>query len=236
MTATGSTATVPRVLLIEDEAGLRLTLSDRLASEGYVVESASDGETGLRQASSGAFDLIVLDVMLPRMNGFDVCREVRQRGVTTPILMLTARGQVVDKVVGLKLGADDYLTKPFEAIELMARMEALLRRRPSSGVPGGDSYRFGAVHFDFRRMEVTRAGQPVELSAREFKLLRHFIEHRGATLSRDALLAEVWGYDETPLTRTVDVHVAGLRQKIERNPKSPEFILTIHGLGYKFTG
>ena len=236
MTAIGAGQGVPRVLIVEDEAGLRLTLSDRLASEGYAVETASDGEAGLRSAASGAFDLILLDVMLPRMNGFDVCREVRQRGVTTPILMLTARGQVVDKVVGLKLGADDYLTKPFEAIELMARMEALLRRRPSSAGPGGDSYRFGDVHVDFRRMEVMRAGQPIDLSAREFKLLRHFIAHRGATLSRDELLAEVWGYDETPLTRTVDVHVAGLRQKIEANPKSPEYILTIHGLGYKFTG
>ena len=226
----------PRVLLVEDEAGLRLTLSDRLASEGYAVETATDGEAGLQQAASGAFDLIVLDVMLPRLTGFDVCREVRQRGVTTPILMLTARGQVVDKVVGLKLGADDYLTKPFETIELMARLEALLRRRPSSPRPGGDTYRFGDVVVDFRRTEVTRGGQPVDLSAREFKLLRHFVEHRGATLSRDELLAEVWGYDEMPLTRTVDVHVAGLRQKIESNPKSPEYILTIHGLGYKFAG
>jgi len=226
----------PRVLLVEDEAGLRMTLSDRLVSEGYVVDSAPDGETGLAKASSGGYDLVVLDVMLPRMNGFDVCREVRQRGVTTPILMLTARGQVVDRVVGLKLGADDYLVKPFETIELMARLEALLRRRPSSPRPGGDTYRFGDVVVDFRRMEVTRGGQLVDLSAREFKLLRHFIEHRGATLSRDALLAEVWGYDEMPLTRTVDVHVAGLRQKIEANPKSPEFVLTVHGLGYKFVG
>src|SRR5262249_36288316 len=160
-----------------------------------------------------------LDVMLPRMNGFDVCRELRRRGVATPILMLTARGQVVDKVVGLKLGADDYLTKPFEAIELIARLEALLRRRPAGPRPGGDMYRFGDVVVDFRRMEVARGGQPVDLSAREFKLLRHFVEHRGATLSRESLLAEVWGYDETPLTRTVDVHVAGLRQKIESNPK-----------------
>jgi two-component system alkaline phosphatase synthesis response regulator PhoP len=226
----------PRVLLVEDEAGLRLTLSDRLASEGYAVETAVDGVAGLAHAASGTFDLIVLDVMLPRMNGFDVCREVRQRGVTTPILMLTARGQVVDKVVGLKLGADDYLTKPFETIELMARLEALLRRRPSSPEPGGERYRFGDIVVDFRRMEVTRGGQQLDLSAREFKLLRYLIEHRGATLSRDALLAEVWGYDEMPLTRTVDVHVAGLRQKIEANPKSPEFLLTVHGLGYKFIG
>ena len=228
--------TEPRVLVIEDEPGLRLTLGDRLASEGYAVATASDGEDGLAQASAGAFDLIVLDVMLPRLNGFDVCQALRQRGVTTPILMLTARGQVVDKVVGLKLGADDYLTKPFEAIELMARLEALLRRRPSGGRPGGDIYRFGDVQVDFRRMEVTRGGQRVDLSAREFKLLRHFIAHRGATLSRDALLSDVWGYDEMPLTRTVDVHVAGLRQKLEANPRSPEYILTVHGLGYKFAG
>jgi two-component system alkaline phosphatase synthesis response regulator PhoP len=226
----------PRLLLVEDEAGLRLTLTDRLGSEGYRVETASDGEAGLAQASSGGYDLIVLDVMLPRMSGFDVCREVRQRGVTTPILMLTARGQVVDKVVGLKLGADDYLTKPFETIELTARLEALLRRAPAGAQPGGHTYRFGDVVVDFRSMEVMRAGAAVDLSAREFKLLRHFIAHRGATLSRDSLLAEVWGYDEMPLTRTVDVHVAGLRQKVEANPKLPEYILTVHGLGYKFTG
>ena len=226
----------PRVLLVEDEAGLRLTLTDRLASGGYLVETAADGEAGLANATSGGYDLIVLDVMLPRMNGFDVCRAVRQRGVTTPILMLTARGQVVDKVVGLKLGADDYLTKPFETIELLARLEALLRRQPLRPHRGSDIYQFGDVVVDFRRTEVRRAGQPVDLSAREFKLLRHFIEHRGATLSRDELLSEVWGYDEMPLTRTVDVHVAGLRQKIERNPKSPEFIVTVHGLGYKFLG
>jgi two-component system alkaline phosphatase synthesis response regulator PhoP len=228
--------TIPRVLVIEDEAGLRLTLTDRLVSEGYAVETADDGAAGLDRATREPYDLIVLDVMLPRMNGFDVCRAVRQRGVTTPILMLTARGQVVDKVVGLKLGADDYLTKPFETIELMARLEALLRRRPSAAQPRGDTYRFGDVVVDFRRAEVMRGGQPIDLSAREFKLLRHFIEHRGAMLSRDELLSDVWGYDEMPLTRTVDVHVAGLRQKIEVNPKSPEYILTVHGLGYKFTG
>jgi two-component system alkaline phosphatase synthesis response regulator PhoP len=233
----------PRVLLVEDEAGLRLTLTDRLASEGYVVETAPDGEAGLERASSGRYDVVVLDVMLPRINGFDVCRELRRRAVETPVLMLTARGQVVDKVVGLKLGADDYLTKPFETIELLARLEALLRRRPSRagaapapGAASSDVYRFGDVVVDFRRAEVTRGGRPVELSAREFKLLKHFIAHRGATLSRDELLSQVWGYDEMPLTRTVDVHVAGLRQKIETSPKSPEFLLTVHGLGYKFVG
>ena len=175
--------------------------------------------------------------MLPRMNGFDVCREVRQRGVTTPILMLTARGQVVDKVVGLKLGADDYLTKPFESdrADGAARGAAAprrRRRRSPAATPTGSA----TSSVDFRKMEVTRGGAPVELSAREFKLLRHFIAHRGATLSRDALLADVWGYDEMPLTRTVDVHVAGLRQKIEAQPEAPEYILTVHGLGYKFVG
>jgi len=231
-----------RVLLVEDEAGLRLTLGDRLASEGYAVDSAIDGEAGLARASAGAYDAIVLDVMLPRINGFDVCRELRKRGDETPVLMLTAKGQVVDKVVGLKLGADDYMTKPFEAAELMARLEALLRRSGgrqrgrSSGRAGADVQRFGDVSVDLRRAEVTRAGAPVELSAREFKLLKHFLEHRGATLSRDELLADVWGYDEMPLTRTVDVHVAGLRQKIEPNPKIPVFLLTVHGLGYKFVG
>jgi two-component system, OmpR family, alkaline phosphatase synthesis response regulator PhoP len=225
-----------RVLVVEDEPGLRLTLDDRLSSEGFAVETAPDGELGLEHAAAGTFDAIILDVMLPRMNGFDVCRELRRRGVATPILMLTARGQVVDKVVGLKLGADDYLTKPFEAIELVARLEALLRRRPPVPHAGSPAYRFGDVTVDFRRMEVTRGGTAVDLSAREFKLLRYFIEHRGATLSRDALLAEVWGYDDMPLTRTVDVHVAGLRQKIEVNPRTPEYIVTIHGLGYKFLG
>lgn len=228
--------TAPRLLLIEDEPGLRLTLTDRLQSEGYIVETAPDGEDGLARATTGAHDVVVLDVMLPKVNGFDVCRLLRQRGISTPILMLTARGQVADKVVGLKLGADDYLTKPFESLELLARVEALLRRRRGGPEPGGHVYRFGNVTVDFRRMEVTRAGQPIDLSAREFKLLKHFIEHRGETLSRDALLSDVWGYGEMPLTRTVDVHVAGLRQKLEPNPKSPEYILTIHGLGYKFAG
>jgi two-component system alkaline phosphatase synthesis response regulator PhoP len=228
--------TVPRILLVEDEAGLRLTLTDRLISEGYAVETAGDGAVGVERATNEAYDLIVLDVMLPRLSGFDVCRALRQRGITTPVLMLTARGQVTDRVVGLKLGADDYLTKPFEAIELTARLEALLRRRTAGPQPGGEVYRFGDVVVDFRRTEITRAGRPIELSARELKLLRHFVEHRGTTLSRDELLVRVWGYDEAPLTRTVDVHVAGLRQKLEPNPKSPAFILTIHGIGYKFVG
>jgi two-component system, OmpR family, alkaline phosphatase synthesis response regulator PhoP len=230
------TRILKRILLIEDEPGLVLTLTDRLQSEGYAVSACHDGEGGLARAAHEAFDLVVLDVMLPGMNGFDVCRTLRQRGFTAPVLMLTARGQVVDKVVGLKLGADDYLTKPFDAIELLARIEALLRRAGPAPPASADGYRFGAIRVDFRRAEVWRDAEKVELSAREFKLLRHFIEHRGATLSRDELLNDVWGYDAMPVTRTVDVHVAGLRQKLEANPRYPEFILTVHGLGYKFVG
>jgi two-component system alkaline phosphatase synthesis response regulator PhoP len=225
-----------RVLLVEDEPGLQLALSDRLAAEGYRVETAADGDTALRRATGEPFDLIILDVMLPGCDGFDVAREVRRQGVQTPILMLTARGQVVDRVVGLKLGADDYLTKPFETIELLARLEALLRRAPASSNVSLGRYQFGNVAVDVRRTEVTRDGTIVELSAKEFHLLRYFIEHRGATLSRDELLHEVWGYQSTPSTRTVDVHVAWLRQKLEPHPRAPRYILTVHGMGYKFVG
>lgn len=223
-----------RILLVEDEPGLQLAITDRLVAEEYAVETAGDGDSAIRRATGEAFDLIVLDVMLPLRDGFDVARTVRNHGITAPILMLTARTDVVDRVVGLKLGADDYLTKPFEMIELVARIEALLRRAPVSGVTGIERYKFGDIAVDIRRAEVTKHGEPVELSAKEFQLLRYFIEHRGATLSRDELLHEVWGYNATPSTRTVDVHVAWLRQKLEPNPRIPQFILTMHGLGYKF--
>ena len=224
-----------RILLIEDEPGIVLTLTDRLIGEGYAVESAPDGESGLERASSEGFDLILLDVMLPRLGGFDVLRELRKRNIETPVIMLTARGQVVDKVVGLKLGADDYVTKPFEMVELLARIEAKLRRAPSVPHPA-EGHQFGEVRIDFRRAEVTKSGVPLDLSAREFQLLRYFIEHRGATLTREELLNEVWGYNAMPSTRTVDVHVAWLRQKIEPNSRHPQYILTVHGMGYKFAG
>jgi two-component system alkaline phosphatase synthesis response regulator PhoP len=174
--------------------------------------------------------------MLPGRDGFDVARTLRQQGIQTPILMLTARGEVVDRVVGLKLGADDYLTKPFEMIELLARLEALLRRAPASAGVSLERYQFGDVVVDVRKAEVTRNGTALDLSAKEFHLLRYFIEHRGATLSREELLHQVWGYQATPSTRTVDVHVAWLRQKLEPNSRVPQFILTVHGLGYKFAG
>jgi two-component system, OmpR family, alkaline phosphatase synthesis response regulator PhoP len=226
---------VKRVLLVEDEPGLVLTLTDRLTREGYDVQSTGDGESALARASTEAFDLVLLDVMLPRLNGFDVLRDLRKRGIDTPVIMLTAKGQVVDKVVGLKLGADDYVTKPFEMVELLARIEAKLRRAPLMAHPS-EGYQFGDVRVDFRRAEVTKAGAPLELSAREFQLLKYFIEHRGATLTREELLHEVWGYNSMPSTRTVDVHVAWLRQKIEPNPRHPQHVLTIHGMGYKFAG
>lgn len=221
------------ILLVEDEEGLRMTLSDRLRSEGYVVDFAADGKEGFEKATRSPYDLIILDVMLPYRNGFDICRDIRREGLATPILLLTARDQTVEKVLGLKLGADDYVTKPFDTLELMARIEALLRR---GGAASQNIYQFGPIRIDVRGTKVTRDGIPVYLSAREFQLLRYFAEHVGETLSRDELLREVWGYDAATFTRTVDVHVASLRQKLEKDPKHPEFITTVAGLGYKFQG
>jgi two-component system alkaline phosphatase synthesis response regulator PhoP len=221
------------VLLIEDEASLVLALTDRLEAEGYRVTAAEDGPTGLAEGSSGRFDLIILDGMLPGLDGFDVCRTLRKRDVTTPILFLSARGQVADRVVGLRLGADDYLVKPFDVSELLARIDALLRRPAPAGVI---AHRFGDVVVNVRAAEVTRGGRVVELTPREFRLLTYFIEHKAAALSRDELLNAVWGYDATVLTRTVDVHVALLRQKLEPEPRHPRYILTVHGTGYKFVG
>jgi len=221
------------ILLVEDEEALRMTLGDRLHSEGYAVDYAFDGEEGLKKATHLPFDLIILDVMLPRKSGFDVCRDIRQAGLITPILMLTARGQTLDKVLGLKLGADDYLTKPFEMIELTARVEALLRRAPAKSPDQQQVYHVGPLQIDVRGTTVSRDGKPVRLSAREFQLLRYLVERQGATLSRDQILKDVWGYSEETFTRTVDVHVASLRQKLEKDPKQPELILTIQGLGYK---
>lgn len=225
-----------RILLVEDEPSLVVTLVDRLASEGYAVEAARTGEHGLARALDSSFDLIILDVMLPGKDGLEVCREVRSRGVGVPILMLTARAQVVDRVVGLKLGADDYLTKPFEMVELLARIEVLFRRARTPGAVQAGTYAFGDVRVDFRRGEVYRGGEPLQISALEFKLLAFLIQHRGALVTRDELLDKVWGYHATPATRTVDVHVAALRQKLEPVPSRPAFILTVHGRGYRFTG
>jgi two-component system alkaline phosphatase synthesis response regulator PhoP len=222
------------VLLIEDDQSIQAALGLRLRSEGYVVETASDGTEGLEKATTSPFDLIILDVMLPDRNGLDICREIRQAGLATPILLLTARNQTTDKVIGLKLGADDYVTKPFKSAELMARIEVLLRRVPVRS--GQGVHQFGPICVDLRRAEVTRDGTPVYLSAREFQLLRYFIEHAEATIPRSELLQFIWGYNGKTLTRTVDMHVSSLREKLEQNPKCPELIVTVSGVGYKFMG
>ena len=222
------------ILLIEDEQALRSTLSVRLRGEGYVVDTASDGVEGFEKATTQPYDLIILDIMLPCRNGLDVCRDVRQAGLVTPILFLTARHQTNEKVIALKLGGDDYVTKPFKAAELLARIEVLLRRVPIR--TGHGVHQFGSIRVDLRRGEVTREDKPVYLSAREFQLLRYLIERAGNTVPRIELLRSVWGYESGTLTRTVDMHVASLREKLEENPRHPELIVTAPGVGYKFTG
>lgn len=222
------------ILLVEDDTTLRTTLGDRLRGEGYVVDTAVDGHEAVEKAANLPFDLVILDIMLPSRNGFDVCRDIRQAGMATPILMLTARDQTTDKVVGLKLGADDYVTKPFESAELLARVEVLLRRVPIQ--IGQGIHEFGSIRVDVKRSKVTRNGEPVYLTGREFQLLRYFIERPGTTIPRKELLQSVWGYVADALTRTVDTHVASLRQKLEENPKRPEYIITVSGTGYKFVG
>ena len=222
------------ILLVEDEAALRATLGDRLRGEGYVVDTAVDGLEAVDKAANLPFDLIILDLMLPVRSGFDVCRDIRQAGMATPILILTARDQITDKVAGLKLGADDYVTKPFEAAELIVRIEVLLRRVPVK--TGQGVHEFGSIHVDVKRSAVTRDGKPVYLTGREFQLLRYFLERPGATIPRKELLQSVWGYAADSLTRTVDAHVASLRQKLEENPRRPELIVTVSGAGYKFVG
>ncbi len=220
------------VLFVEDEEALRMTVGDRLRKEGYTVEYAANGDEGFEKATQLPFDLIILDVMLPKRSGFVVCRDIRQAGLITPILMLTARAQTSDKVNGLKIGADDYVTKPFNMRELMARVEALLRRAPIRPAANVGIIEFGSVRVDLVGTEAVRDGKIVNLSAREFQLLRYLIERRGATVSRDELLKQVWGYSADMYTRTVDVHVASLRQKLEDDPKQPKFILTVQGFGY----
>jgi DNA-binding response OmpR family regulator len=226
---------MPKVLIVEDDAAMATALKDGFTYEGYDVELARDGEAGLKAARAAAPDVVVLDVMLPKMSGLDVCKRLRSEGSALPIIMLTARGQEIDKVLGLKLGADDYLTKPFGFMELIARVEALLRRT-SAGARHAEVYGFGDVVVDFKRAELRKRGQLVETTARELRLLEYFIAHRGEVVPRERLLDQVWEYDGTPLTRTVDMHVAKLRRKIENDPADPRFIVTVHRMGYKFTG
>ncbi len=222
-----------KVLIIEDEPNMVLGLKDSCEYEGYEVAVARNGKEGLEKASTEKPDIILLDVMLPLMSGLDVCRTLRRRGIETPILMLTARSQEVDKVVGLEVGADDYVTKPFSIMELLARIRAHLRRAAKQ-IVAIESFAFGDVELNFKKYAARKGGEALELSAREFEILRYLIQRRGEIVTRDQLLDEVWGYDSMPVTRTVDNHIAKLRQKIERQPSEPQHIITIHRLGYRF--
>jgi len=224
-----------RILIVEDEPNMVAGLRDNFEYEGYEVITAPDGVAGLERELNEAPDLVILDVMMPRMSGLDVCKQLRSKRPSVPIIMLTARGQEVDKVVGLELGADDYVTKPFSIRELLARVKAVLRRAHT--VPKEqDHYSFGDVEVNLRSCQVSRKGKAMDFSSKEFELLKYFLCHPGETLSRDRLLEEVWGYERFPTTRTVDAHIVRLRQKVEPKPEEPRFILTVHGTGYKFVG
>jgi two-component system alkaline phosphatase synthesis response regulator PhoP len=224
-----------RVLIVEDDAAMTVALRDGLQYDGYTVMVAPDGAAGLSMAMDESPDLVILDVMLPQMSGLDVCQQLRSRGNDVPIIMLTARGQETDKVVGLKLGADDYVTKPFSFVELAARIEAVLRRKPRTA-DRPDVLAFGDVEVDFERFVATKGGVPLELTPREYKILKYLSEHRGRVITRERLLSSVWSYNSIPITRTVDMHIAKLRKKIEENPDDPKYVVTVHGAGYKFAG
>ena len=222
-----------KVLIIEDEPNMVLGLKDSCEYEGYEVSVARDGKEGLEKAATEKPDIILLDLMLPLMSGIDVCRTLRSRGIETPILMLTARSEETDKVVGLEVGADDYVTKPFSIKELLARIRAHLRRAAKQVVEI-DSFSFGDVELNFKKYAARKGGRAIDLSPREFEILRYLIRRRGEIVTRDQLLDEVWGYESSPVTRTVDNHIARLRQKIEPDPSEPQHIITVHRLGYRF--
>jgi DNA-binding response OmpR family regulator len=224
-----------KILIVEDEPNMVAGLRDNFEYEGYEVITANDGLAGLERALTDSPDLLLLDVMMPRMSGLDVCKQLKAKRPSIPIIMLTARGQEVDKVVGLELGADDYVTKPFSIRELLARVKAVLRRTQTAP-KDQEQYKFGDVEVNLRSCQVSRKGKPLEFSSKEFELLKFFLSHSGEAISRDRLLEEVWGYDRFPTTRTVDAHIVRLRQKLEPKPEDPQFILTVHGLGYKFVG
>lgn len=222
-----------RILIVEDEPTIAAGVKDDLEVEGFAVEVADDGKDALRRILAGGFDLVLLDLMLPGLDGLAVCREARMKGIRTPVIMLTAKGQEVDKVVGLEIGADDYITKPFSRRELLARIKAVLRR-VHEGLPPKEVHRFGDVAVDLDRGEVLRRGERIDLTAMEFKLLKAFLEHRGRILTIDELLREVWGPDAVLTDRVVYTHVNNLRAKIEENPHRPCFLIGVRGLGYRF--
>ena len=221
-----------RILIVEDEEGILMALEDDLTIEGYEVETAGDGASGLRKAGEGAYDLVILDIMLPQVDGFEVCRQLRANGIRTPLLMLTAKGQEIDKVLGLELGADDYVTKPFSRRELLARVKAVLRRgQPNEAV---EVFRFGAVELDFRKYKATKDGHPLELTKVEFDLLKYLIEHRREAKRRSDILDEVWHDPASVFPRTVDTHIANLRKKLEDDPSRPRHLVSVRGVGYRF--
>jgi DNA-binding response OmpR family regulator len=225
----------PKILVVEDEPAMVAGLRDNFEFEGYEVITAQDGIEGLERALEESPDLVVLDVMMPRMSGLEVCKQLRAKRASLPIIMLTARGQEIDKVVGLELGADDYVTKPFSIRELLARVKSVLRR--TAVLPKDkEQHSFADVEVDLRRCRVVRSGKALDISSKEFDLLKYFICHPGETLSRDRLLEDVWGYDNYPTTRTVDTHLVRLRQKLEPDPEQPQYFLTVHGTGYRFVG
>jgi DNA-binding response OmpR family regulator len=224
-----------RILVVEDELTIATGLRDDLELEGFVVEVVDDGLEAVRRIFEGDFDLILLDIMLPGMEGFDVCREVRSKGNQVPIIMLTAKGQEVDRVVGLEIGADDYVTKPFSRRELLARIKAVLRRGRTQNTSGG-IYRFADITVDFDRFEVSRKGEKINLTAMEFKLMRVFLCHRGQVLTIDELIQEAWGGDAVLTDRVIYTHVNNLRNKLEEDPRDPRFLIGVRGIGYRFDG
>lgn len=222
-----------KILIIEDDPALLAGLSECLDREGYSVSKAEEGQKGYSLASTGEFDLILLDIMLPLKNGYEICGDLRKKGINTPVLMLTSKSEEIDKVLGLEIGADDYMTKPFSLKELLARIKALLRRaQPAES--GMETYTFGKLKMNLKKMEIEKEGIPLRLSATEYKILQYFVEHEGQVITRDKFLDDVWGYDAFPTTRTVDNYILSLRKKIEDDPSAPEHIVTVHTAGYKF--
>lgn len=223
-----------KILVVDDEQNMRTGLKDNLEFEGYDVETANDGEQGLNKILENSYNLIILDVMMPKKSGFDVCKEVRKTGITTPIILLTAKGEEIDKVVGLEIGADDYVTKPFSLRELLARVKAILRRSENLVMNEAErDTKIGKLEVNFNGYKATSRNRDIPMSHKEFEILHYLWKHRNTTVSRDDLLSEIWGYDENPTTRTVDNFIMKLRHKVESDPNHPQVILTVHGIGYK---